>query len=300
MKLAIYDDNQLGSVDDKTGMITPLTAPPGSGDPNTLGAGWWVRLCRDLQSGKARLAPIAAPMPLSAVTLRAAALNPGKVIACASNYAAHIAEMRDHVLPRTGSSTDPALLDFDIFLKAPSSIVGPGAAIEVPTEALRAGQEVHHEGELAVVIGRGGRDIPAARAPAHVLGYVIALDITVRGAGDRSRRKSHPTFTPLGPWLTTADEVPDWSALTIDLTVNGRPRQHVTVGDMLVGIPDIVAHASRALGLQPGDLILTGAPPGVGPIHPGDTVDIVINGLGALRHPVVAQNTWEANSPDAV
>ncbi|OLS99498.1 hypothetical protein BJF90_08280 [Pseudonocardia sp. CNS-004] len=289
MKLAIYDDNRLGAVDVEAATITPLTGPPGSADPDALGAGWWVRMCRDLHAGLVRPAAAGPPVPLRDVTLRAPVLNPGKVIACASNYAAHVAEMRDQVLTRTGMSTDSWLLDFDVFLKAPSSIVGPGIAIELPAEAVAAAQEVHHEAELALVIGRGGRDIPVGEAADHVLGYLIALDLTVRGKGDRSRRKSHPTFTPVGPWLTTADEVPDWAGLTIDLAVNGDRRQHVSTGDMLVGVPEIVSHASRVMGLQPGDLILTGAPPGVGPIHPGDTVDVVIDRLGSIRHPVVAE-----------
>jgi 2-keto-4-pentenoate hydratase/2-oxohepta-3-ene-1,7-dioic acid hydratase in catechol pathway len=290
MKLAIYDDHRLGLVDAQRGTITPLAGPPGRLGSSPLGAGWWVRLCRDIADG-VEPPPAAGlkPLPLDSVRLRAPVLNPGKVIACASNYAAHVTEMREEVLPRAGVTDASWLLDFDVFLKAPSSIVGPSDRIVLPSSALEAGREVHHEGELAIVVGRGGRDIPEDEALDHVLGYVVSLDITVRGPGDRSRRKSHPTFTPLGPWLTTADEIRDWAELPIELAVNDQVKQQVRCREMLMPVPAIVSHASRAMGLQPGDVILTGAPPGVGPIEPGDVVRVSIGPLGTMTMPVVAE-----------
>jgi 2-keto-4-pentenoate hydratase/2-oxohepta-3-ene-1,7-dioic acid hydratase in catechol pathway len=170
-------------------------------------------------------------------------------------------------------------LDFDVFLKAPSSIIGPGSEIRLPDVA----GEVHYEAELALVIGRGGRDIAESEALAHVLGYTILLDVTLRGDGDRSRRKSYDGFTPIGPWLTTADDVPDWRELGIRLWLNGEQRQSVRAGEMTVSVPAIVAYASRVMTLRPGDVIATGAPPGVGRIVPGDRVRAEIGGLGSLE-----------------
>lgn len=284
MRLAVYDDYRPGVVDPVAGLVTPVTTSSTPHDPDPLGASWWVRLCRDGTVEEA-----GEPRPLDEVSLRAPVLGPGKVVACASNYAAHVAEMRDDVLPRAGVTGDAWLLDFDVFLKAPSSVVGPRDQIVLPEQVLREGKEVHHEAELALVVGRGGRHIPERDALDHVFGYTIALDITVRGTGDRSRRKSYPSFTPLGPWLTTADEVGDWRELGIELSVNGDVRQQVSCAEMLVSVPGIVAYASQVMTLEPGDVILTGAPPGVGPIAVGDVVDVSIGGLGSLELPVVAE-----------
>ena len=138
------------------------------------------------------------------------------------------------------------------------------------------------------MIGRGGSRIAESDALAHVLGYTIGLDITERGAGDRSRRKSWDTFTPLGPWITTADELTDPGALEIHLEIGGTTKQHANTSEMLVGVAGIVAYASSIMRLEPGDVILTGAPQGVGEIHDGDVIDTSISGLGRLRVPVHA------------
>ena len=149
---------------------------------------------------------------------------------------------------------------------------------------------MHHESELVVVIGQGGRDIPREKALEHVAGYAIGLDITVRSEGDRSRRKSHDTFAPVGPWLTTADEVPDPAGLEIDLWLNGTDhRQHVSTADMITGVPEIISYASAMMTLLPGDVLFTGAPPGVGPIAAGDVLDTRITTLGAMTIPVTGK-----------
>uniref|UniRef100_UPI003F493D6A fumarylacetoacetate hydrolase family protein n=1 Tax=Nonomuraea sp. CA-252377 TaxID=3240003 RepID=UPI003F493D6A len=292
MKLAMFDDHRIGLVDSVTATIRDVTdAVPGAGDPDPLGAGWWVRLCRDFPALRSRLAEAgraAAPRPLGAVKLRAPALNPGKIIACASNYAAHVAEMREVVAPRQTAGAGAWLLDFDVFLKAPSSISGPDDEVLLPRATLQAGREIHHESELSLVIGRGGSDIAEQDALEHVFGYLIGLDITVRGQGDRSRRKSHDTFTPLGPWITTSEEVADPQLLDIELRVGEEVRQRVNTTDMITPVSRIVAYASSIMTLQPGDIIMTGAPPGVGPIRPGDTIDVAISGLGEMTLPVRA------------
>jgi 2-keto-4-pentenoate hydratase/2-oxohepta-3-ene-1,7-dioic acid hydratase in catechol pathway len=286
VRIALFDDWRLGLVDPDGRTIRDVThAVHGRSGGDPCGAGWWVRLCRDFAEAAPELtcAASAAPaVPLSSVRLRPPVLNPTKIVATASNYGEHVSEMREAVLARVAGRVEAWLLDFDVFLKAPSSVIGPGGEVVLPRAALDRGKEVHHESELALVIGRGGAGIPEAEALDHVLGYLVGLDMTVRGDGDRSRRKSYDTFTPLGPWLTTADEVADPQALDIRLEVGGALRQKATTGEMLVSIAGIVAYASSVMRLEPGDVILTGAPPGVGEVHPGDRIEASITGLGTL------------------
>jgi 2-keto-4-pentenoate hydratase/2-oxohepta-3-ene-1,7-dioic acid hydratase in catechol pathway len=145
-----------------------------------------------------------------------------------------------------------------------------------------AGHEVHHESELVVVIGTGGKDIPVESAMDHVLGFTAGLDITVRSAADRSRRKSYDTFSPLGPWLVTTDEIGDGSDLDILLTCGGEVRQSVNTRDLLTPVPQIVAYASTIMTLQPGDVLFTGAPPGVGPIAAGEKLEMSVGRIGSM------------------
>ena len=188
------------------------------------------------------------------------------------------------VQQRTLGHVEDWMMSFDVFLKAPSAISGPADHIVLPRHALDAGQEIHHESELVIVIGTGGKDIPEGEAAGHILGFTAGLDITVRGAADRSRRKSYDTFAPLGPWITTADEAGDPASLEIDLVRNGDDhRQHSRARDMITPVPAIVCYASRIMTLLPGDLIFTGAPPGVGPIYPGDVLDTRISRIGSMK-----------------
>jgi 2-keto-4-pentenoate hydratase/2-oxohepta-3-ene-1,7-dioic acid hydratase in catechol pathway len=283
MKLAIFDDNRLGVV--RGNAVVDVThALPWPHEADPLVAGWWRALCRDFAAvapGLAAAADEGDPKALDAVRLAAPVLGPTKIVASASNYAEHVAEMHG-VQERTLGHVERWMMDFDVFLKAPSSIVGPRDAIVLPPDVLAAGSEVHHESELVVVIGTGGRDIAVEDALDHVLGYTIGLDITVRATGDRSRRKSYDTFSPLGPWLTTKDEAGDPGALDIELTCNGEPRQKVGTSSMITPVPRIVAYASRLMTLHPGDVIFTGAPPGVGPIVPGDVLVTSISRLGEM------------------
>ena len=288
MRLALFDDYRLGRVSDDGAFIVDVThvVPDHRADATS---GWWRRLCADFGALAPGLREASGEsIPLADVRLLTPVLNPGKVIACAVNYREHVEEMREQVLPRTGSDNSAWMLQFDVFLKAPSSVVGPSDAIVLPDTLVRAGKEIHHESELTLVIGRGGSSIPASEAMSHILGYTIGLDITERGEGDRSRRKSWDTFTPIGPWLTTADEVSDPGALMIHLEVDGAMRQHSSTADMIVDVPGIIAYASSVMRLEPGDVILTGAPAGVGEIHAGEVVEASIEGLGTLRVPVAA------------
>ncbi|MBF8190214.1 fumarylacetoacetate hydrolase family protein [Nonomuraea sp. K274] len=282
MRLALFDDHRLGVVTGD-GVVDVTDALPWPHDPDPLSAGWWRRLCRDFADVRGALEKAAERgRPVKPVRLRAPALNPSKIVASASNYADHVAEMHG-VQERTLGRVESWMFDFDVFLKAPSSISGPDDDIVLPDAVVAAGQEIHHESELVVVIGAGGKDIPEAAALDRVVGYTLGLDITVRSAADRSRRKSYDTFSPLGPWLVTADEVGDPADLDIRLSVNGRQRQAVHTATMITKVPAIVAYASSMMTLLPGDLVFTGAPPGVGEIHRGDVLETGITRIGTMR-----------------
>jgi 2-keto-4-pentenoate hydratase/2-oxohepta-3-ene-1,7-dioic acid hydratase in catechol pathway len=212
--------------------------------------------------------------PLSTVTLLSPLPRPGKVIGAPVNYLDHKAEM---AVPTT-------IAELGLFLKAPSSVIGPGAPIALPYTDLRTDQE----GELAVVIGRTARDVPAERAAEYVAGYACLLDITVRSGEDRSTRKSFDTFTPLGPWLTTADEVGDPGDLRLRCWVNGTLRQDTSTSALIYDVPRLIAYASSVMTLWPGDVIATGTPAGVGPIADGDVIVVEIERVGRLETPVSA------------
>jgi 2-keto-4-pentenoate hydratase/2-oxohepta-3-ene-1,7-dioic acid hydratase in catechol pathway len=284
VKLALFDDHRLGVVTAGDMIVDVTDALPGPHDPDPLTAGWWRGLCRDFAalSGPLRAAAETGPArPVSDVVLHAPVLGPSKVIAAAMNYGEHVTEMHG-VQERTLGGVEAWMMDFDVFLKAPSSVVGPGATITLPPDVVAAGHEVHHESELVVVIGSGGKDIPVEKALDAVLGFTAGLDITVRSAADRSRRKSYDGFSPLGPWIVTADEIGDGSDLDIRLTCGDDVRQAVNTTDMLVPVPAIVAYASSVMTLLPGDVLFTGAPPGVGPIAPGERLEMTISRIGSM------------------
>jgi 2-keto-4-pentenoate hydratase/2-oxohepta-3-ene-1,7-dioic acid hydratase in catechol pathway len=214
--------------------------------------------------------------PLADVRLLAPILA-SKVVCMGKNYAAHAAE--------TGSVApeDPV-----IFLKPNTAIIGPNVPIQLPADAF----PVHHEGELAAVIGRPCKDVPAAKAYENILGYTIANDVSARDQqkkdGQWMRAKGHDTFCPVGPWIVT-DLDPSDLELRTEVLHSGEAevRQHSRTSLMVHDIPAIIEWASAVMTLLPGDLILTGTPEGVGPIEHGDTVSITIDGIGTLTNPVV-------------
>jgi 2-keto-4-pentenoate hydratase/2-oxohepta-3-ene-1,7-dioic acid hydratase in catechol pathway len=198
---------------------------------------------------------------------------PSKVIAAPLNYRLHIEEMRPLVKGELH-----AIERYGVFLKAPSSIVGPDALVELPFPDRRT----DHEVELGVVIGRTARNVAAADAMRHVFGYTGVMDITVRGDEDRSTRKSFDTFTPVGPVLVTADELPDPHHLSLQLWVNGEQRQNGNTRDMIWNVPKLIEYASHVMTLYPGDLFSTGTPDGVGLLRPGDEVTMEVERIGRL------------------
>ena len=212
--------------------------------------------------------------PLADVRLLAPILA-SKVIAIGKNYAAHVAEMGGE------APKDPV-----IFIKPNTSIVGPGAAIVLPPSS----REVHFEGELAIVIGRPCKDVPAAKAYEVVLGYTVANDVSARDHqkhdGQWTRAKGHDTFCPLGPWIETSLDPTD---LEIKTEVDGVVKQQSRTSLLLHDIPKIIEWVSAVMTLLPGDVILTGTPEGVGPITDGDSVSITVEGIGTLTNPVAAK-----------
>ncbi|MEV6229038.1 fumarylacetoacetate hydrolase family protein [Saccharopolyspora shandongensis] len=209
--------------------------------------------------------------PLSGVTLLAPC-EPRVIVCAGSNYADQIAE-KGRPWPEQPS----------LFLKAPNAIIGPDAEVLRPPEVRR----LEYEGELAVVIGRTARDVRADRFADVVLGYTCANDVTAhdwRADGQWTRAKSADTFCPLGPWIET--EVSDPLALRITTRLAGKVVQRGSVADMVFGIGELLAFVTRWITLEPGDVLLTGSPAGVGPMAPGDIVEVEISEVGALRNVV--------------
>lgn len=198
-----------------------------------------------------------APLPL-----------PGKIIGAPANYREHVAEMNN---PTT-------IVEWGMFLKANTSVIGPEQFVELPYTDVRT----DHEGELAVVIGRTARHVDRCKALDHVFGYTCLLDITTRSTEDRSTRKSFDTFTPIGPWLVTADEVGNPNDLRLRCWVNGELRQDCSTERFIFDVQRIIEYASAVMTLHPGDVIATGTPAGVGPLADGDRVVVDIERVGRL------------------
>ncbi|MDX3908090.1 MAG: fumarylacetoacetate hydrolase family protein [Pigmentiphaga sp.] len=225
-----------------------------------------------------QLLPTAKVLALDEIDLLAPVANPGKIIAAPVNYLKHLAEAREdaeiHHRNQVGE-----IQRVGLFLKATSSLVGPSQGVALK----HLDRRNDHEAEVVVVIGKEGRDIPAARAAEYIAGYCVGLDMTTRGPEERSLRKSIDTYSVLGPWLTTADEVPSDNGLGFSLKVNGEVRQQANTRDLVLGIPALIEMASSFYTLYPGDLLYTGTPEGVGPVHPGDVIDVAVEGLGAMQ-----------------
>ncbi len=210
---------------------------------------------------------------LAAEALRAP-WAPGKIVGIGRNYREHAAELGNPM------PAEPLL-----FLKAPSSVVGPNVPIVLPPESAR----VEHEGEIAVVVGARLTRASAAEAARAILGVTAANDVTARDLQKRdatfARAKSFDTFCPLGPALRLD---PDLEELTVETRVNGERRQRGAASEMAWGIVDLLVYASRMMTLEPGDLLLTGTPSGVGPLADGDRVEVEVAGVGTLANPVEA------------
>jgi len=215
--------------------------------------------------------PEGSVLKLADVRLLAPVL-PSKVVCVGKNYREHAAEMG-------GEAPEEPLL----FLKPSTSVIGSGDPIDLPWQS----EQVEHEGELAVVIGRMCKDVPVDRVNDVIFGYTIANDVTARDLqksdGQWTRAKGFDTFCPIGPWIQTELNPAD---ADITVTVNGEQRQHSGIDAMVHDVPALVAYVSSCMTLLPGDVILTGTPAGVGPLVAGDSVSVGITGIGTLTNPV--------------
>lgn len=278
MRICRFDDNRLGlvredrvhDVTDALSLLPSLRWPYPQGD----------QLIANLEALTARiaeLAPRAPGRPIAAVKLLSPVANPSKVVAAPVNYQKHFdeAKAQTEVFNQDVKTIDK----LGLFLKASSSIVGSGEGVALRMEDRRN----DHEVELVAVIGRKADRVPRERALDYVAGYAVGLDMTVRGSEDRSFRKSVDSYTVIGPWLITADEVPEPGALDLRITVNGELRQHSNTRLLVFDLPRLIEYASAFYTLYPGDLIMTGTPQGVGPVVAGDVMEASVEGVGVMR-----------------
>ncbi len=305
MKLATFErsgEARLGALLDGDRIVDLAAAAAGTAQERLFSGGLVALLDAGEEGLAAARAIVAAPpaaaiCPLADVRLLAPLRYPRKLFCLAGNYAAHILESgkdfseKDKVTPR-------------VFMKPPTTtVIGTGDPIRIPP----VGQAIDWEAEMAVVIGRRGKAIPAEQALEYVAGYTVINDVSERALKIRDRAESAEwdkffdwlngkwldTFAPMGPWMVTADEIPDPQRLAVTLDVNGQRMQTGNTGQMIFSVADLVSYISQIIALEPGDCIATGTPAGVGHgrgIHlkPGDVVRVEIESIGVIENPVVA------------
>jgi 2-keto-4-pentenoate hydratase/2-oxohepta-3-ene-1,7-dioic acid hydratase in catechol pathway len=284
MKLAVFGNHRVGVVEGDQ-VLDVTDAVPGAGPA------WPPVYMNALISNWSQLGPklaerkrTAKPVPLDSVSLLPPNPCPVHVIAAPANYRKHIGEIGARSVSKGRTAEQQGF-----FMKSTASLVGAGGSIELPKGSTR---RFDHESELAVIIGRRARNVPRTEAMDYVFGYSCLIDVTMRiepGVAEEERvtRKSFETFTPLGPWIVTADEVPDPHVLRNQLWVDGVSKQDANTRDMLVNIPALIELVSSVMTLNPGDVIASGTPEGVGPIVPGNKVRIAIESVGEMTLPVI-------------
>ncbi|HKJ73856.1 MAG TPA: fumarylacetoacetate hydrolase family protein [Alphaproteobacteria bacterium] len=279
MRLCRFNDDQLGLVEDDVirDVSAALDVLPSARWPYPLGDA----LISNLDAVRERVGEMrgqAEPYPTNSVFLKAPVGNPTKVVAAPVNYMKHLEEAIDD--PETFSREHVRKIqETGLFLKAVSAIVGPSDGVKLR----KTDRRNDHEIELVAVIGRKADRVSRDEALDYVAGYTIGLDMTIRGPEERSLRKSIDSYCVLGPWLVTADEIPDPSGLSLELKVNGEVRQSANTKDLIIDVPGLIEFASSFYTLQPGDVLMTGTPEGVGPVHPGDTITAEIKGVGVMN-----------------
>ena len=280
MKLCFFNDNRLGVVENDyvKDVSTVLERLPACRPPfprhDTL-----IAALPELLPALRDAAAVAGPgQPVSATTFLSPVANPGKVVAAPVNYRAHHEETIADPITFSHAHT-VRIQDSGLFLKATSSIVGTSAGVTLRVPERRN----DHEVELVAVIGRGGSRIAEADALAHIAGYTLGLDMTLRGGEERSFRKSADSYTVLGPWLVTADEFGDPGDVQLSLSINGEERQNSRTDALIMSVPELIAFASRFYTLHPGDILMTGTPEGVGPVAAGDVLDAYVERIGRVE-----------------
>jgi 2-keto-4-pentenoate hydratase/2-oxohepta-3-ene-1,7-dioic acid hydratase in catechol pathway len=247
-------------------------------------------LVEALAAGEPLPPPVGTRLPLAAVTLRAPLPHPRRNLFCVGrNYRAHAAELAGTVFRDSLPKEDAWPI---VFTKLPETVIGPFDTVRLPGRAVS--EQIDYESELAVIIGRGGRDIPRGRAMDHVAGYTIVNDVSARDVQVRHQQwdlgKSFDTFCPMGPWIVTTDEL-DGRETRVRGFVNGELRQDGATADMIFDIPTLIETCSRGITLLPGDVIATGTPSGVGMgfspprwLRAGDVVRVEIDGIGHIEN----------------
>lgn len=287
MRICRFDDNRLGLIEGETlidvtsvlGLLAPLRWPLPFGDA-------LIANLSALRSNMVEVAKKAPRISLENVCLKSPVANPSKIIAAPGNYRAHVEidtldPEIDHGFHRaTMLGVDRPVDKHGLFLKAASSLVGPGDGVTLGWP--ETGRRTDHEVEIAIVIGKTAFRVSRDEALDYVAGYSIALDLTARGTEDRSFRKSADSFAILGPCLATPDEIADPADLPFWLSVDGTMRQSSSTRAITVDIPELIEIASHVYTLYPGDIIMTGTPEGVGPLRPGEVMRAGAKGIGEM------------------
>ncbi|MEA2914145.1 MAG: 2,4-didehydro-3-deoxy-L-rhamnonate hydrolase [Bradyrhizobium sp.] len=271
MHLCRFNDARVGLVDN--GRVHDVSSLIDMSVPEPILAA--IKAGRSFSAAELKRVPDYA---VSDVALLPPVCAPRKILAAPDNYRAHAAEMqgdKDASFGRVPTPLDQA----GLFLKAVSSLVGQSHGIVRRFPSRRTDYEV----ELVAIIGAEGSNVPRERALDLVAGYAIGLDITVRGPEDRSFRKSLDTYTVVGPWMTVAAKIPDPQALSMSLKLNGELKQQTGLDDMVTDVAGLISYASTFATLQPGDMIFTGTPSGVGPIKGGDVITAEIDAIGQMQ-----------------
>jgi 2-keto-4-pentenoate hydratase/2-oxohepta-3-ene-1,7-dioic acid hydratase in catechol pathway len=279
MRLASFDNNRIGVIKADDTIVDVSDAAGG------VDGAWppiaMTRLIAEWDKKRPAIEAAAARgtgKPLSSVRLDTPVPWPSKIIAYPANYHAHAQEMGREYRANTQG----------FFLKPPSSLSGPSDPIVLP---LNAGRRIDHECELGIIVGREGRDVHRDDWAPYVFGYTLLIDAVIRGKEERVARKAFDSFCPVGPWIVTADELGDPSALQGTLWVNGEVRQDANTRDLVLDVPGMIEMASSVMTLYPGDIIAAGTPEGVGPIVAGDKVRITFEKIGTMDLDVVQGDT---------
>ena len=278
MKLCRYDDDRLGVVrgeliHDVTQAQTQIRAAA----PYAMTGDAVIAALPAWRSRLEEMAAKAPGKPISAVKLLPPVARPSKLVAAPTNYKAHIDEMAARATAQS-IKPSPAIGTAGLFLKANSSLVGPseGVAIRFPE------RRNEHEVELAIIFGREGSDIPRDKALDYVAGYCIGLDMTARGPEDRSFRKSIDSYSVLGPWMVTADEISDPDNVPLNIAVNGEIKQSSNTDQLIYDCRKLIEWGSTFYTFYPGDVLFTGTPEGVSPVKPGDVMRAEIPAIGVM------------------
>jgi 2-keto-4-pentenoate hydratase/2-oxohepta-3-ene-1,7-dioic acid hydratase in catechol pathway len=258
-------------VTEVTAKLPPLRWPVPRGDQFIAN---FTKLRPELEKAADR----ARGIPVADVKLLSPVANPTKIIGAPINYNDHIAEAKADQTIAHGRELK-SIADMGMLLKAVSSLVGPSEGVAQRFVDRRN----DHEIELAVIIGKQGTNIPKTRSLDYIVGYAIGLDMTVRGPELPCFRKSIDSYSVLGPWMVTADEVPDPGNLALKIAVNGQVKQNSSTRYLVYDVPRLIEFTSSFYSLYPGDVIMTGTPAGVSPVKPGDVMDAEIERVGRMQ-----------------